>query len=118
MASIRKQSIVSSLLIYIGFIFGALNTYLFAKKGYFTPEEYGLTQVFVSINLIFFSFANLGATFIISRFYPYYYDELDYKKNDLLTVSLILAITGFILVCIGATVFEPLMARKFSARLT
>jgi O-antigen/teichoic acid export membrane protein len=116
MASIRKQSIISSLFIYTGFAFGALNTYLFAKEGYFTPEEYGLTQVFVSINAIFFSFANLGATFIMSRFYPYYYDELEHKENDLLTLTLLLAIIGFILVCIGAVFFEPLMEKKFSAR--
>src|SRR5258706_354425 len=116
MASIRKQSIISSLLIYTGFIFGAVNTYLFAKEGYFTPEEYGLTQVFVAINLVFFSFANLGATAIISRFYPYYYDELEPRNNDLLTLTLLLAIIGSILVCFGSVIFEPLMARKFSAK--
>jgi O-antigen/teichoic acid export membrane protein len=116
MSSIRKQSIISSLFIYVGFVFGAVNTYLFAKEGYFSPEEYGLVQLFIAINLVFFSFANLGSTAIISRFFPYYYDELEDRKNDLLSLAMVLALTGFVLVCIGSIVFEPLMARKFSAK--
>ncbi len=116
MGSIRKQSITSSLLIYIGFIFGAINTYLFAREGYFTQEEYGLTQTFIAINIVFFSFANLGATPIISRFFPFYHDELDDKKNDLLTIALILSLTGFLFVCIGSVLFEPVVVRKFSAK--
>ena len=118
MASIRKQSIASSFLIYIGFIFGAINTYLFAKAGYFSPEEYGLTQTFIAINIIFFSFANLGANSVISRFFPYYYDALEDRHNDLLTIAFILSLIGFILVCIGAVLFEPFVVRKFSAKST
>jgi len=118
MASIRKQSIISSLLIYIGFIFGAINTYLFAKEGFFKPEEYGLTQIFISINIVFFSFANFGSTAIMSRFFPYYYDELDKKNNDLLTIALFLSLAGFIFVCAGSIFFEPIVVRKFSARST
>ena len=45
MSIIRRQSIISSILIYLGFAFGALNTYLFTREGGpFTKEEYGLTQ--------------------------------------------------------------------------
>ena len=116
MSSIRKQTIFSSVLIYIGFIFGAINTYLFAKNGYFEPSQYGLVQSFISIGLIFFSFTNLGTGAILGRFYPYYYDELEDKKNDLLTLCLIISIIGFTLVCIGAHLFEPIVIKKFSGK--
>lgn len=116
MGNIRKQSILSSMLIYVGFIFGAINTYLFAKNGYFEPSQYGLTQAFIAINIIFFSFANLGTTAILSRFYPYYYDELEDKKNDLLSLCLAISIIGFTLVCIGARLFEPIVIKKFAGK--
>ena len=45
MAGIRKQAIITSILVYIG-VFGALNTYLFVKEGNFGPEQYGLTRLF------------------------------------------------------------------------
>jgi O-antigen/teichoic acid export membrane protein len=113
MGNIRKQSILSSLLIYIGFIFGAINSYLFAKEGYFQPGEYGLTQTFISINLIFYSLAAFGMPSVISRFYPFYYDELEHKNNDLLSLAFVFALIGFILVCVGAVYFEPVVVRKF-----
>ena len=116
MGNIRKQSILSSLLIYVGFVFGAINSYLFAKNGYFQPGEYGLTQAFISINLIFFSLAAFGMPSVISRFYPYYHDDLEPKKNDLLSLAFVFAITGFILVCLGAIYFEPVVLRKFSEK--
>jgi hypothetical protein len=51
MTTIRKQSIYSSIFIYIGFAIGAFNVlYLFPK--YFTKEEFGLTRILVDIALI------------------------------------------------------------------
>lgn len=114
MGTIRKQTVISSLLTFGGFILGAINTYLFAHKDFFLPAEYGLTQTFVALNLIFFSFASLGTPSIMSRFYPYYYDELPEKKNDLLTISLVVSLIGFILTCAGAWFFESAVIRKFS----
>lgn len=116
MSNIRKQSILSSVLIYIGFAFGAINTYLFVKHGYFEPSQYGLTQTFISISLIFFSFANLGIPAILGRFYPYYYDALEDKKNDLFSLCLLASIIGLMLVCIGAYLFEPIVIRKLSGK--
>jgi len=114
MGSIRKQSIVSSILIYIGFLFGALNTYLFTKQGFFTPEQYGLTQAFIAINLVFFSLANLGSPALMSRLHPYYHEKLKDNENDLLSLVLKISFVGFILLCIGTIVFKPFFIRKFS----
>jgi len=72
MSNIRRQTIISSLLIYVGFAFGALNTYLFTKHGIFTPEQYGLTRAFIVIGQFFYGFAGFGLTAVIYKFYPYY----------------------------------------------
>jgi O-antigen/teichoic acid export membrane protein len=116
MGTIRKQSIISSLLTFAGFFVGAVNTYLFAHKDFFRPEEYGLTQTFVALNLIFFSFASFGTTSIMSRFFPYYNDGLKKEKNDLLSLAVIISLIGFIIMTAGAFFFESTVIRKFSGK--
>jgi O-antigen/teichoic acid export membrane protein len=81
MSSIRRQSIISSLLIYIGFAFGALNTYLFIKEGLFTPEQYGLTRAFIVLGQFFYGFAGFGLTSVFYKFYPYYKDNISSQKK-------------------------------------
>ncbi len=114
MSTIRRQSIISSLLIYVGFIFGALNTFLFAKKGAFTPEEYGLTRAIISAGTLLVGFANLAIPTIIYKFSPYYKSNLKNKENDLLGLSLVFALVGFTLTTIAGILFEPLIVQKFS----
>lgn len=116
MSGIRRQSILSSFLIYIGFVVGAVNTYLFAKEGIFKPEEYGLVQAFISTGLVFFALSNMGSNYIMARLYPYYYDELKKKDNDLLALCFTISMIGFVLLCTGAWILKPLMIRKFTAQ--
>ncbi len=116
MGDIRKQSISSSVFIYIGFAFGALNTFLYTKQGFFDPAQYGLIQAMASINLVFYSVACLGMVSIMGRFYPYYYDSLKKNQNDLLALAFTIAMIGFVLVVVGGIVFKPLFIRKFSEK--
>ena len=116
MSTIRRQSIVSSVLIYIGFVFGAINTYLFTKEGIFTPEQYGLTRAIMITATFFFGFASFGVTGVIYKFFPYYAGNLKDEENDLLGVCLLLGFTGFVLTTLSGFVFEPLVVRKFSAK--
>lgn len=116
MGQIRKQVIQSSFLSYVGFLIGAVNTYFFTKKGIFTPEQYGLTQVIISISQVVAPMASLGMTGYMNRFFPYYYGHLDNKKNDLLTVAVIFSSIGALLVFSGCLIFEPLVIRKFQLR--
>ncbi len=110
--SIRRQSIFSSLLIYLGFAMGALNTYFFTKQGLFNPEEYGLIQAIININLVFFSICTLGSHAVMGRFFPYY-DELPRKQNDLFSFALLSTLIGFTILCLLAYFFQPVVVRKF-----
>lgn len=116
MSTIRKQAIISSLLIYVGFAFGALNTYLFTRQGIFTPEQYGLTRAFIVIGQFFYGFAGFGFASVIYKFYPYYKDNLPAQKNDLLTVGLLVALVGFVLTIGGGILFESVVVQKFIAK--
>jgi O-antigen/teichoic acid export membrane protein len=114
MTNIRRQSIISSIVIYIGFAIGLLNTYLFTKQGLFTDEQYGLYNAFIAIATIMMAFANLAMPSYIYKFFPYYGEHLSTKKNDLLTRALVISTIGFVLVIIAGIIFKGLVVRKYS----
>ncbi|OSZ77645.1 polysaccharide biosynthesis protein [Chitinophagaceae bacterium IBVUCB2] len=113
MSSIRRQSIISSVVIYIGFAVGLLNTYLFAKEGIFLDSQFGLYNAFIAIATIMMAFANLAMPSFIYKFYPYYKEHAGGKKNDLLTLAITISIIGFILVIIAGFTFKELIVRKY-----
>jgi O-antigen/teichoic acid export membrane protein len=114
MSQIRRQSIISTIFVYIGFAIGFINTWLFTRNGSnFTLAEYGLTGGFVAIGNIMFAFANFGMIATIYKFYPYYNDNLPRKKNDLVTFALMISLVGFLLVTIAGFVFKDLVIRKY-----
>ncbi len=116
MGEIRKQSIYSSIVIYVGFIIGFINVYLYTKNGSFTTQQYGLTRVFNDLGITFFSFASLGVTSYIYKFQPFYTQNLNKKENDQAAWSLIVGIVGLLLVIIGASALKPIFIRKFSEK--
>ena len=109
MSNIRRQSIISSVIVYVGFSLGLLNTYLFTREGGFTKAEYGLTGTFVAFANIMFSIASLGMPAYIGKFFPYYNSHLPYKKNDQLTWALTITCVGFLVVTIAGVAFKNVL---------
>ncbi len=114
MSTIRRQSIISSVVIYIGFAIGLLNTYFFTKEGLFTTADYGLISIFMPIATLMMAFASLAMPSYIFKFYPYYHDHLPPRKNDMITWALLVGIIGFILIMIVGWFFKDLVIRKYS----
>jgi O-antigen/teichoic acid export membrane protein len=114
MSNIRRQSIISSILIYVGFAFGALNTYLFTREGGpFTKEEYGLTGIFIAVGSIMMTVGTFGMPAYINKFFPYYKDHLPKNKNDQATWALLVSIFGFILVGVAGLFLRNISTRVF-----
>ncbi|HYJ63613.1 MAG TPA: polysaccharide biosynthesis C-terminal domain-containing protein [Parafilimonas sp.] len=113
MAGIRKQTIQSSIIVYLGFLVGVINTYFYTRNCSFTTQEYGVTRIFIDFAQNFFAFASLGTIPVLYKFYPYYKDNLPDKKNDLLTLVLAASMIGFLLVASVSVVFQPFVVRKF-----
>lgn len=111
---IRQQSILSSIVVYIGFALGFLNTYLFTIEGGFTQEQYGLTGIFIAIANIMLSFSNLGMLVYVYKFYPYYKTHLAPAKNDMFFLSLMVSGVGFFIILISAFIFKDLVVQKYS----
>jgi O-antigen/teichoic acid export membrane protein len=113
MSNIRRQSIISSAIVYFGFALGFVNTYLFTKEGSFTESQYGLIGAFIAIANVMYSFAILGMTSYIYKFYPYYNDNLPPDKNDLVTWALTTSIIGFIIVTIAGFFLKDFVIQKY-----
>lgn len=114
MSQIRRQSIISTIFVYMGFAIGFVNTYLFTREGLFTESQYGLMNIFIAVGNLMFAFANMGMTSVLFKFYPYYQDNLPKKKNDLLTWALIISTLGFVLVIAAGIFFKDIVVLKFS----
>ncbi len=116
MSQIRRQSIISSMVVYFGFAVGFVNTYLFTRENSgFTKSEYGLVSIFIAVAVLMYSFANLGMGSYINKFFPYYHDHLPRKKNDLFTWSILFSLVGFALVVLAGIYFKDLVIRKYGA---
>jgi O-antigen/teichoic acid export membrane protein len=112
MSTIRRQSIISSGIVYLGFALGALNTLLLTKE--FSPTQYGLIAIFMSLANIMFPLASLGMHAYVYKFYPYYNDNLPPEKNDMMTWALVASLAGFLLVISGGIIFEDVVIEKYS----
>lgn len=113
MSNIRRQSIISSLVIYAGFGIGLLNTFFFTKQGLFTEAQYGLTGSFIAISTMMMAFATLAMPSYIFKFYHYYNDHLPPRRNDMITWALLVSSIGFVFVMVAGSVFKHLIIRKF-----
>jgi O-antigen/teichoic acid export membrane protein len=112
MSTVRRQSIISSIVVYIGFALGLFNTWLFTRKGGFTEAQFGLTGLFIAFASIMYSVASLGAPGYITKFFPYYQSHLRREKNDLLTWALLAPVAGFLLVLAGGLLFKDILVDK------
>jgi O-antigen/teichoic acid export membrane protein len=114
MSTIRRQSIISSLIIYFGFAVGFVNVFFFTSESHrFTEEQYGLTTIFVAIASLMSVFAVMAMPSYILKFYHYYNDHLPPSRNDMVTWALLCSFIGFALVMAGGWFFKDLVIRKF-----
>lgn len=114
MSQIRKKSLKAATWIYFGFFIGAINTYLFTHESWFSPSQYGLTRSLLDISLLVCAFSTLGVTNFIVKFFPYYSDNLKKRNNDILSVAMLVSMTGFVISVISIFLFQPLIIKKLN----
>lgn len=111
MGIIQKQGTRSSIFLLLGFCIGGINTiFLFPKI--FTQAEYGLTRAIVDTATILSVLATLGTTPVVYKFHPFYRSHLAPKKNDLVFITGLICLIGFILICLAGFFFKDLIIRK------
>ncbi|MCX6319950.1 MAG: polysaccharide biosynthesis C-terminal domain-containing protein [Bacteroidetes bacterium] len=111
--SIRRQSIISTGVIYTGFFIGLLNIYFFTKQGRFSEAEFGLYNAFIAIATMIMALASFAMPAFIYKFYPYYKAHVPDKKNDQLSLALLVSTIGFVLVLVAGFLFKGLVVKKY-----
>lgn len=94
MGIIIRQSIKNTIISYLGIVLGFVTTILLFPR-ILTPDQYGLTRLFLSIVTIASQFSHLGIKNIIIRFFPYF-NQMEDGKQNLLFITLLVPLTGFL----------------------
>lgn len=71
---VARESVLGTVVTYVGVLVGFFTTF-FILTNYLTPEEVGLTRVLVEVATLLASFALLGLTTSINRYFPYFRDS-------------------------------------------
>lgn len=117
MGNIRKQTIVSSILVYLGFGVGAVNMLLYSSEsGTFSLEEFGLTRIFFDYAQNMLALGALGTIPVIYKFYPFYKDNLPKEKMDIMTWALFSTLLGMLLILLLAWLFQSYFVNIYTAK--
>ncbi len=115
MGVVRRQSIQSAILIYIGFLIGALNM-LMLFPHFFSKEEVGLTRVILDVQILMASFCSMGAVTVIIKFFPYYQASLKNRPSDLPFLTGAICLLGYIIFLVLGYFFSDFIIQKLGAR--
>ncbi|PWU02734.1 MAG: hypothetical protein C5B52_04770 [Bacteroidetes bacterium] len=115
MGVVRKQSIISSLVTYVGFLIGAINV-LWLFPHFVGNSGLGLTRVLLDLAMIFGAACTLGSVPIAFKFFPFYRSYLPREKNDLPFITLFLCTLGCIVFIVVMPQLKPMIIRKFGER--
>lgn len=110
--TIQRQSIVSTLVIFLGFGFGALNL-IFLQPKILTTEQWGLTRVIAEAAVLLANFATLGSIPVNAKFFPFYKRYLPKDKIDLPALTATVFIAGLILTLSLLFMFKPWVIQIF-----
>jgi len=117
MGNIRKQTIVSSILVYLGFGVGAINMLLYSSQsGPFSPEEFGLTRIFFDYAQNMLAFGAMGVIPVIYKFYPYYKDNLPREQMDIMTWGMISSLIGILLILCLSWLFRSYFVSIYTVK--
>jgi len=115
MGQIRKHTIISSVVIYIGFVLGAFNLLVLFPR--YIPVEYmGLTKVIQDYSVLIISIASLGFSAPFYRFNPYFQKYTIAGKNDLFQMYILVIHAGMVIVVIFSYFLRNLVTGYFNVR--
>lgn len=110
--TVQRQSIISTIIIFAGFGFGALNL-IVLQKIFLTSAQWGLTRVITEASVLLANLATLGTPVVAAKFIPFYKKYLPPDKNDLPFITLTIYIAGLILILSLMLVFNQQIIRVF-----
>lgn len=113
--SIQRQSILSSLVIFAGFGFGALNL-LILQPRILSTEQWGMTRVVTELAVLLASLSTLGTPSVVAKFMPFYRRYLPANRSDLAGFTAIIFTGGLIFTLAGFALAKSGMVYLFGQR--
>ena len=110
--TIQRQSIISTIVIFAGFGFGALNL-IVLQKWLLTSAQWGLTRVITEAAVLMANFATLATPSVTGKFFPFYRKYLPPEKNDLPFITLTVFAVGLLITILLLLVFRPEIIKIF-----
>ena len=92
MGTIKRQSIFSTIYVYIGIFIGYINVTLLYPT-ILGSEGFGFTRFLISTGAILGVFAQMGLSGITIRFFPFFQDK-DNQHNGFLSFALLVPLIG------------------------
>lgn len=103
MGVIKRQTIKSSLVSYVGVALGAVNT-IFIFTAFLSAEEIGLYRVLFAASTLFSSISLLGSAQLQVRFFSFFEDKLG--RSRFMALNALLALSGFLLYILFFNIFK------------
>ncbi|MBS1594845.1 MAG: polysaccharide biosynthesis C-terminal domain-containing protein [Bacteroidetes bacterium] len=96
MGIIQRQGIRNSIITYTGILLGAISLIIIQPR-FLTKEEIGLTRILYSFAVLIASFAPLGMTATVTRYFPYFRDR-ERQHHGFFGFMLIFPLLGYIVI--------------------
>jgi len=112
MGEIRKQSIQTSILSYLGVGLGYVNVVLLFPV-VFAPEEFGLTRILMAIIGVSAQFALFGLSNTIIRFFPRFKEGDENGQHGLLGLALTFGLIGALIVTVALWLIQPWVVEHY-----
>lgn len=114
MGIIQKDALRTAIVSYVGMLLGYVNKVLLFVI-FLTQEEVGLISLIFQLGLLFALFANLGSINSMWKFFPYFNNPKK-QHHGFLSLNLIIALIGVLLVSIIYVVFQESIKNYFETK--
>ncbi len=111
MGTIKRQSIFSTIYVYIGIFIGYINVTLLYPT-ILGSEGFGFTRFLISTGAILGVFAQMGLSGITIRFFPFFQDK-DKQHNGFLGLAMLVPLIGVVLVGLFIVLFKGWVIERF-----
>lgn len=112
MGVIKRQSIKTSIVTYIGVALGAINT-LWLYPSFLSPSEIGLITLLTNVALIIAPLAQLGVNGIVVKYYPFVKND-ENKKGAFVFFIMLIPFLGYLLSMLLLFISKDLIVNTFA----
>ncbi len=109
---IRRQSLQTSAISYLGVGLGYINVVLLFPK-LFEPEQFGLTRILIAVVGVSAQFALVGLTNTIIRFFPRFKEGDEKRHHGILGWALMSGLIGTMVLALVLLVAKPWVVSEF-----